>query len=1068
MYIRRSETVLLAFAGLAVARASTPGFNNTSFSLFKPTSGLARNTRSLPSPGFSPNSLTDLTLPPNRCPPCFNCLLPAFTCGQFGECSSFDGQCKCPPGYSGIDCLTPQCGSLADGKERHPRPDGEQCQCSEGWTGINCNVCETDNACANFPLRGGPDGEFMTRTLDSDADVPVANMTCYKGGVTVEENFQMCDVTNRKILDMLPDRPPQVTFSCDKRDSSCAFQFWIGQVESFYCALDKCENTIEVGYDTNTTKYHCDKIKCQCVTGRMLCGEEGSIDIGDFLTEEIKGPADFSCKTGEGCKFQEPAMNNLINDVFGDTHITLKCKGGECLHYTQVPGYIRPPPPDNTKFLALSGSAAGLILIVASSLFWYIGRTQKTKSLRAIQLPLDENAKLMADHVPASLYFSDVSYTLNGRQILSEIVGGAQPGQVLAIMGASGAGKSTLLDLLARKQKRGAVTGQILVNGNVVSDDVFRGLVGFVDQEDTLMGTLTVYETVLYSALLRLPREMSLAAKRYRTLETIHELGLDAIKDMRIGESGRRSISGGEKRRVSIACELVTSPSILFLDEPTSGLDAYNAFNVVESLVSLARDYKRTVIFTIHQPRSNIVSLFDQLILLAQGRVVYSGEYAKCQPYFEQIGHSCPPGFNIADYLIDLTMHARGEKLAGYRSSTQQSLSESSLDEETGLIPGSSQGASEDSTELRTRPSTSSESASASEGTATGNYIQRKTSQLFEAFSSSPRVEAPVMLPPKLAALVQSYSDSEIASGIMAQILQLRAASGAVLPESGGRVRASWMTQFRILSGRAFKNLYRDPALLAAHYLSSVGVALICALFYHGVTNDIPGFQNRLGLFFFALALFGFSCLSILGIFANERLLFMRERSNGYYSTFTYFSSKVLFDILPLRVVPPMVFGGLVYGIVGLVPELTTFWKFILTLVLFNLTTASVVMLISVIFAQTSVASLVGTLVMLFNLLFTGLLINRDSVPRALEWLYYVSFFHAGFEALAVNELKYLTLRQNKFGVQLDVPAATILSTFGLRAQSFWWPNITLLAIMFASFLTLSFLWLHFFVRESR
>ncbi|KAG8681408.1 hypothetical protein FRC09_017508 [Ceratobasidium sp. 395] len=105
---------------------------------------------------------------------------------------------------------------------------------------------------------------------------------------------------------------------------------------------------------------------------------------------------------------------------------------------------------------------------------------------------------------------------------------------------------------------------------------------------------------------------------------------------------------------------------------------------------------------------------------------------------------------------------------------------------------------------------------------------------------------------------------------------------------------------------------------------------------------------------------------------------------------------------------------------------------------------------------------------MLFNLLFTGLLINRDSIPHSLEWLYYFSFFHAGFEALAVNELKYLTLRQNKFGVQLEVPAATILSTFGLRAQSFWWPNITILGIMFATFLVLSFLWLHYFVRENR
>lgn len=81
------------------------------------------------------------------------------------------------------------------------------------------------------------------------------------------------------------------------------------------------------------------------------------------------------------------------------------------------------------------------------------------------------------------------------------------------------------------------------------------------------------------------------------------------------------------------------------------GLDSYNAYNVVESLVTLARDYNRTVIFTIHQPRSNIVALFDQLVLLAKGQVVYSGPFPKCQPYFEKIGFPCPPGFNIADYL---------------------------------------------------------------------------------------------------------------------------------------------------------------------------------------------------------------------------------------------------------------------------------------------------------------------------------------------------------------------------------------------------------------------------------
>ena len=144
----------------------------------------------------------------------------------------------------------------------------------------------------------------------------------------------------------------------------------------------------------------------------------------------------------------------------------------------------------------------------------------------------------MTDHVPASLHFTDITYTLGSRVILDSISGSVKPGQVMAIMGASGAGKSTFLDILARKRKRGVASGATLVNGREVRDSEFKNIMGFVDQEDTLMSTLTVYETVLYSALLRLPRDMSYEAKRYRTLETMNELGILGIKDMRIGESG--------------------------------------------------------------------------------------------------------------------------------------------------------------------------------------------------------------------------------------------------------------------------------------------------------------------------------------------------------------------------------------------------------------------------------------------------------------------------------------------------------------------------------------------------
>ncbi|KAK5000846.1 FAD-dependent urate hydroxylase, partial [Cryomyces antarcticus] len=181
---------------------------------------------------------------------------------------------------------------------------------------------------------------------------------CYREGLVVNENYQMCDITNRKILDQLKDQKPQATFSCNAKKEECNFQFWVDQKESFYCALDTCSWTGTAEHDRNTTSYECKNIKCRCIPGRMLCGEEGSIDIGDFLKEEIKGPASFSSistdggSPADGSKFEEPAMNDLISSVFGDKSITLNCHAGECLYRTDVPGYERPIKKINTPLIA--------------------------------------------------------------------------------------------------------------------------------------------------------------------------------------------------------------------------------------------------------------------------------------------------------------------------------------------------------------------------------------------------------------------------------------------------------------------------------------------------------------------------------------------------------------------------------------------------------------------------------------------------------------------------------------------------------------------------------------------
>jgi ABC-type multidrug transport system ATPase subunit/ABC-type multidrug transport system permease subunit len=841
--------------------------------------------------------------------------------------------------------------------------------------------------------------------------------------------------------------------------------------------------------------------------------------LSDFLDQSIRGPGRFECTQKGGgaheCAFKEPEMDNLIVSLIGDSSILLDCRAGECLYETDVPGYKRPVKQINTPLIA--GVIAGCALFVVAIILvtWYLSRRRYQYGQIRLEDSDDENTMLMADHKPAGLYFENVSYSLNGRTILSGIGGICSPGEVTAIMGASGAGKTTFLDILARKNKRGQVSGDFYVNGEKVSDSDYKRVVGFVDQEDTMLPTLTVHETILNSALLRLPRDMSRAAKEQKVYEVEKELGIHHIRDSLIGsEEGKgRGISGGEKRRVGIACELVTSPSIIFLDEPTSGLDAYNAYNVIECLVTLAKNYKRTVIFTIHQPRSNIVALFDRLILLAQGKTVYSGSFSQCQGYFDSIGYECPVGFNIADYLVDLTMHAVSSQTFDDGTVFQDtaSISKSSTTAVKSIASVSGASTTENSVGTQSNSSRPKNSRKDSVRTRQERELFTRRKQTPDTTASSdaggedwssyrlqpnPASSLPQLqedqhdLPPSavtgtdLDIMTRAFARSDIAAAIHEEIAQTVATAGnANGPNANGNsvegsspqtsavgqgyARVGYLRQFIILSQRTWKNLYRNPMLMLTHYAIAIVLAVFAGYLFYGLTDDIPGFQNRLGLFFFLLALFGFSTLTSLNVFAAERLIFVRERANGYYAPVTYFAAKVLFDIVPLRIIPPIIMGSILYPMTGLVPDGEHFLKFILILVLFNLAAAAICLFIGIVCKDGSVAQLIGSLVMLFSLLFAGFLLNHKVTPPGALWLQTLSIFHYGFEALIVNEALELTLVDRKYGLNITVPGAAILSTFGFNNDALW-SDIRNLGIFAAAFVLLAYAAMHVVLVERR
>lgn len=264
------------------------------------------------------------------------------------------------------------------------------------------------------------------------------------------------------------------------------------------------------------------------------------------------------------------------------------------------------------------------------------------------------------------LAFLDLTYEVDnvrpGKEteslrVLDSVSGQANSMEMLALMGPSGSGKTSLLNVLAQRVSPKNVSGNVFVDGSPLSKS-FKRRMGFVFQDDLCLWNLTVHETVSFAAKLRLPQSMSDEEKDAKVAELLNLLGLSHVADGIIGKEGRRGVSGGERKRVSIGVELITSPDVLFLDEPTSGLDSTTALSIISLLHSLGQK-GMIVVCSIHQPRSNIFSVFDKLLLLDKGRTVYYGARRSVVQYFRSIGKELPPETNPADWILDMTSSAK-------------------------------------------------------------------------------------------------------------------------------------------------------------------------------------------------------------------------------------------------------------------------------------------------------------------------------------------------------------------------------------------------------------------------
>ncbi|KAL8052952.1 hypothetical protein ABFX02_05G039100 [Erythranthe guttata] len=262
---------------------------------------------------------------------------------------------------------------------------------------------------------------------------------------------------------------------------------------------------------------------------------------------------------------------------------------------------------------------------------------------------------------PVTIKWTNINCSLSDKSsksvrfLLKNVSGEAKPGRLLAIMGPSGSGKTTLLNLLAGQimaSPRLHLSGLLEVNGQPFSNKAYK--FAFVRQEDLFFSQLTVRETLSLAAELQLQDISSVEERDEYVNDLLFKLGLVSCADSRVGDAKVRGISGGEKKRLSVACELIASPSVIFADEPTTGLDAFQAEKVMETLRQLAED-GHTVICSIHQPRGSVYAKFDDILLLTEGSLVYAGPARdETLSYFSKFGYICPDHENPAEFLADL------------------------------------------------------------------------------------------------------------------------------------------------------------------------------------------------------------------------------------------------------------------------------------------------------------------------------------------------------------------------------------------------------------------------------
>ncbi|KAF8358181.1 wht-7, partial [Pristionchus pacificus] len=600
----------------------------------------------------------------------------------------------------------------------------------------------------------------------------------------------------------------------------------------------------------------------------------------------------------------------------------------------------------------------------------------------------------------------DIEKRPDQKWILNEVFGVAQPGEVLAIMGSSGAGKTTLLNILAHRNTNGMeVEGAIKVNGLRVTKDFMQKISAYVEQEDAFIGSLTVREQLRFVASLRMGKRYTRKEQERRVESVMKDLGLLPSADTVIRTKYRSMLSGGEKKRLAFAAEILTSPPLLLCDEPTSGLDAFLAFQVVSVLKSLARSKGMTILLTIHQPSSQVFALFDRIYLMSEGRVAFSGTPAQARETWTRMGRPLPLNFNPADHYINTLAITNGPEESRQRREVKRITDSFALSPE-------------------------------------GRTLQR------EARTGEVRKDSEM---------------DEMRSSEQGAVRNRMGGAGGGGTRGEERYKSTWFQQVRALTWRGYKTIIRDPSLLKTQMIQAILIAVLTGIIYVGTPLNQDTVMNVNGAIFQNINnqafLFVFSGMLTLN---SELPVFHREHTASLYRTSAYFLARNLAEFIPYTIYS-IVFSSILYWMSGLVADGFAFLIYVVVSALIMHVAISCSYLVACIFTSRAVC---GTVLPVFTVpatAFSGFYINVSSLPFYFLPLKYLSYFAYAYEALAANQWTRIETIPGCPAANTTCfhNGEEVLESMTFRASNMYW-NMGILALMIVGIRLIAFgsLWL--------